>query len=59
VIPKKHRKHTSELSVEEYAELHKIDIFMKKYYNNNDYFSFIRQSFTGRSLEHLHYHYLP
>jgi diadenosine tetraphosphate (Ap4A) HIT family hydrolase len=59
VIPKQHKKYTHELTPQEYAELHKIDIFMNNYYKGNDYFSFIRQSFTGRSLEHLHYHYLP
>jgi hypothetical protein len=33
---------------------------MKDYYKwDKNYFSFIRQSIWWRSIEHLHYHYLP
>ncbi len=59
VIPKKHTKYTYELSAEQWAEISEVEKFMKDYYGENNYFSFIRQSCAGRSLEHLHYHYIP
>lgn len=59
IIPKKHRKYTYELSPEEFAEFPKLEQFMNEYYGEKEYFSFIRQSCKWRSLEHLHYHYLP
>jgi hypothetical protein len=33
---------------------------MKNYYKDKwEYFSFIRQSKANKSVEHMHYHYLP
>jgi hypothetical protein len=35
-------------------------LFMKNWYKwEKNYFSFIRQTEGWRSIEHLHYHYLP
>ena len=58
-IPKKHRKYTYDLSPEEFWEFQEVEKFIKDFYKKQDYFSFIRQSTRWRSLEHLHYHYLP
>lgn len=61
VVPYKHRIMTSELSKKEYWELKEVEKFMENFYSWLDYFSFIRQSNfdDSRSVEHLHYHYLP
>lgn len=58
-IPKKHRKYAYELNNEELKDYKKIELFMKDYYNWEQYFSFIRHTTWWRSIEHLHYHYLP
>lgn len=58
-IPKKHRELTSDLSLIEIKEFKKVSIFMKKYYNKENYFSFIRETNWWKSIKHLHYHYLP
>lgn len=58
-IPKKHFKESYELPREIYAELSKVHIFIKKFFWEEEYFSFTRETFGGRSLEHLHIHFLP
>lgn len=58
-IPKKHKKSASELSWEELKDFKNIEIFINNYFENKDYFSFIRQTTWWRSIEHLHYHYYP
>lgn len=61
VFPKRHLEFTSFLSLEEFADFLNIEKFIKKFYEekNLEYFSFIRQSKSNKSVEHLHYHYLP
>ena len=59
VIPYKHRKYTYEMSKNEFWELKEVEKFMKDYYKEEDYFSFVRESMWKRSIEHLHYHFLP
>jgi len=59
VIPIRCVSHTSNLSSEEYWEFPKIHDFMKKYYWEESYFSFIRERWTAKSIHHLHYHFLP
>ncbi|MCP4523779.1 MAG: HIT family protein [Candidatus Gracilibacteria bacterium] len=59
LIPKKHKQFASLLSPEETQELPLIEKFLEKHFNKTDYFSFTRHTYQGRSLEHLHYHYLP
>ncbi len=59
VIPKKHKEHTKELSKSEFWELKEVEKFMSNYYWNQNYFSFIRQTNWGKSIKHLHYHFLP
>jgi len=59
-IPKKHKIYTTELSSEELEDYKNVEQYMKEYYKSeNNYFSFIRQTTWWRSIEHLHYHYLP
>lgn len=58
LIPKRHVEHTKELSSEELLELASIETYIETYYVGEDYFSFIRQSITGKSICHIHYHYI-
>lgn len=58
-VPFSHKVFSSELSSEEFAEMREIQIFIKNFYWKKDYFSFMRESIWNRSVEHLHYQYLP
>lgn len=58
-VPYRHVCHTSEMTKEEFYELKDVESFMKIFYGDKKYFSFIRQSWEAKSLHHLHYHYLP
>jgi len=58
-IPKRHVEFTSNLESKELADFLEVEKFMKNYYKNiGEYFSFIRQSKSNKSVEHMHYHYL-
>lgn len=59
IIPKRHVILTSELSEDEMIEMIQAEKIMEGIYNWGRYFSFIRQAPQNRTLEHLHYHYLP
>lgn len=59
VASKRHIEFTFQLSEEEFKDFLNIEKFMLDFYNWTDYFSFIRQSKWNKSVEHLHYHYLP
>lgn len=58
VVPKRHITYVDELTDNEILDIKNIEIWMKKYFWDKNYFSFIRNSIHGRSVEHLHYHYL-
>lgn len=58
-IPNRHVVLTSDLTKEEFYELKEVEAFMKDYYCGGDYFSFIRETSAWKSLNHLHYHFLP
>ena len=59
-LPKRHIKFTYELNDEELKDIINVEKFMKSHYLwEKNYFSFVRQSLWWRSIEHLHYHYLP
>jgi len=58
-IPKRHIEFTSDVEREEYADFVEVEKFIKNFFINKwEYFSFIRQSKSNKSVEHLHYHYL-
>lgn len=59
LIPKRHVKYSYDLKSQEWWELESIHNFIHEYFWDEDFFSFMRESCTGRSLEHLHYHFLP
>lgn len=58
-IPKRHIIYTTHLNDNELIDYKNIESYMKELYKWNNYYSFIRQSTWWRSIEHLHYHYLP
>jgi diadenosine tetraphosphate (Ap4A) HIT family hydrolase len=58
-IPKRHVIYTTELNDNELIDYKNVENYMKNFYNDINYYSFIRQSTWWRSIEHLHYHYLP
>ena len=59
IIPYLHRKYTYDMTKQEFWELKEAELFIKNYYWDKHYFSFIRETMWDRSLEHLHYHFLP
>lgn len=59
LIPNRHIEHTQDLNNNELIEIKKAEKFLKKYYKNIDYFSFIRHTNWWKSIKHIHYHYLP
>lgn len=59
LIPKRHVKYSHDLKSEEWWELKDVHEFIHEYFWEEDFFSFMRESWKWRSLEHLHYHYLP
>jgi len=59
VIPKRHIEFTVDLKNEELVDFIEVEKFMKNYYKDKwEYFSFIRQSRSNKSVEHMHYHYI-
>ena len=57
-IPKRHVEFTYNLTKEEFWDFVNIEKFMKDFYKEKEYFSFIRQSKSNKSVEYLHYHYI-
>jgi len=58
VFPKRHIEFTTDLTKEEFADFLLVEKFMKEFFIWKEYFSFIRQSKSNKSIEHLHYHYI-
>ena len=59
LIPYRHIEHTKNLNKQELNELVEVYEFIEKYFNWKNYFSFIRETNWGKSIKHIHYHYLP
>lgn len=59
VIPYRHVCLTKDLLPEEYLEMLDVEKFLSEYYGEKKYFSFIRENGNFKSMNHLHYHYLP
>lgn len=56
--PKRHVVLAKDLLSEEFADYKFIEKKVHELYSD-DYFTFMRESVSGRSLEHLHYHFVP
>jgi len=59
LIPKRHVEYSKDLTIEEFIWLKEAKTFIHNFYENKQYFSFLRETFLGRSIKHLHYHYMP
>lgn len=59
LIPFRHIEHTKFLKSDELKELSEINEFIENYYSWENYFSFIRETNWGKSIKHIHFHYLP
>ena len=58
-IPKRHIEFTIDLKEEELIDFLQVEKFMKNFFKDKwEYFSFIRQSKSNKSVEHMHYHYI-
>ena len=59
-VPKRHVAYSIDLNNEELLDYKFIEIYIKDFFwNDKNYYSITRQSLWGRSIEHLHNHYLP
>lgn len=58
-IPIEHITVSSDISKDAYSEMSEVQKFIKNFFWKEDYFSFTRETFANRSLEHLHIHFLP
>jgi diadenosine tetraphosphate (Ap4A) HIT family hydrolase len=58
VLPKRHIEFTKDFNNNELIDLKKIYSFLYNFYEWEEYFSFIRETFKGRSIKHIHYHYM-
>ena len=58
-IPYRHAILSSDLTDDEYKEFRDVEKYMKDFYWEEEYFLFMRESISGRSLEHIHYHFVP
>lgn len=58
-VPYRHICFTKDLSIEEFQDLKNVEQFVSEFYGSTPYFSFIREVGHYKSLNHLHYHFLP
>lgn len=58
-IPYRHIIYSCDLNDDERIEFWEVEKFMKDFYDIPNYFMFIREGLEGRSLEHIHYHFVP
>lgn len=58
-IPKNHIKCAYEIPPEVMAEFPQVEKFVSDFFAEKRYFMFMRESLKSRSLEHIHYHFVP
>ena len=58
-FPKRHVEKTIKLTKKEFADLKNVEKFVSDFFKNEQYFSFLRETYYWRSIAHIHYHYLP
>lgn len=58
-IPKYHYKMAYEIPEHVMADYVNIEKYVYDFYKWWSYFTFMRESIQNRSLEHIHYHFLP
>jgi len=58
-IPLRCERYTKKLTPEEWSEFGSVETFMKDFYGDSPYISFIREVGEIKSIHHLHYHFIP
>ncbi len=58
-IPNRHITESYNLTQDEQTELITVKKFMRDFFEWQDYFSFLRETNGWKSLNHMHYHFLP
>jgi len=58
-VPRRHVKMAYQLNNDEMLEYPTVEKFIYDFYKWGPYFTFMRESIQNRSLEHIHYHFLP
>lgn len=58
-IPKMHIKMAYEIPASVMEEYPEVEAFVYNFFAGKSYFTFMRESLQNRSLEHIHYHFLP
>jgi diadenosine tetraphosphate (Ap4A) HIT family hydrolase len=58
LIPIRHICFSHEIWALEYSELPDAYAYIRDFYGGISYFSFTRESFNGRSVEHVHTHFI-
>jgi len=58
-IPYRHVLLSKDLSDDEYIEFRAVEEFLSQRYGEEDYFMFVREWLKSRSMEHIHYHFVP
>ena len=58
-IPKAHYKMAHEIPWDVMADYPNVEKYIYDFYWSGSYFTFMRESIQNRSLEHIHYHFLP
>lgn len=58
LVPKRHYPYSYEISSDESCDMSEAYRFIKRYFWEEDYFSFTRESFAERSVEHFHTHFI-
>jgi diadenosine tetraphosphate (Ap4A) HIT family hydrolase len=58
-IPKKHYTLAKDIPDEVFLDYRNVEKFVSNFYGNINYFTFMRETISGRSIEHIHYHFLP
>ncbi len=58
-IPYRHVVLSKDLSDEEALEFREVEKVMREKYGEDDYFMFVREWVKPRSIEHIHYHFVP
>lgn len=57
--PKHHYILAKDMPSEVFEDYRNVEIFIANFFWKASYFTFMRETVDGRSIEHLHYHFLP
>lgn len=58
LVPRQHTRFSHEVSEQEWSSIGEAYTFLEEFYGGDEYFSFTRESFSERSVEHLHTHFI-